>query len=440
MKIVRLQVRNFLGLREVDVKTGDTNIIRGKNRQGKTSLIRAIEAAFQSGDQSAKIRQGEDTAEILVELDDLYVQRSIRSDGKTKLMVADKQGEQVPRPQEFLDGLIGGFSFNPAEFFLLDKKKQIAYLLESFSVKVTKDEVLGWIGTEEWPEDVSEEFLKAHALVLVERLRKYYYEQRTVINRKCDELLSAGKQQAAMVSPGFDLGTYDEDGLKKLYAQVRACEQDNARISSLNADVQRIGNEILELERKVKLKKQELAAKDNEHKTLKFRDVSGFEKQITEFEGTKKQADAATKLIDLRSSYSRAFTESKDLDRIVNTLTNEVPRSLMERIQLPVKGMEITEDEVLFDGKSFDMLSGAEQVEVSLAIARALCGKFRVLCVDGVEKLDDEVYAEFVKQMEADRGFQFFITKVGKAEKGVGIEIEDGKVKSANGRATKAAA
>ena len=81
MKIVRLQIRNFLGLREVDVKTDAVNIVRGKNRQGKTSLIRAIEAAFQSGDQSAKIRQGEDTAEILVELDDLYVQRSIRSDG-----------------------------------------------------------------------------------------------------------------------------------------------------------------------------------------------------------------------------------------------------------------------------------------------------------------------------------------------------------------------
>ncbi len=77
MNIVRLQIRNFIGLKEVDIKTNKVNIVKGKNRQGKTSLIKAIEAAFQAGDQSAKIRNGESSAEILVELDELYVQRSI---------------------------------------------------------------------------------------------------------------------------------------------------------------------------------------------------------------------------------------------------------------------------------------------------------------------------------------------------------------------------
>ncbi len=436
MKLVRLQVRNFMGLREVNVKAGGVNVVRGKNKQGKTSLIRAIEAAFQSGDQSGKIRQGEDSAEILVELDDCFVQRSILLDGKTKLMVADKSGEQVKRPQEFLDSIIGGFSFNPAEFFLLDKKKQISYLLESFSLKITKPEVLKWLGKEEWPEDVSEEFLKAHALVLVEKLRKFYYDKRTAVNRTVTDLAARGKELKTQVAPDFDLATYDENGLKKLYDQVRAAEQVNSRRATVIADIDRIETEILELEKKLKIKRADLGAKKAEKESLVTVNVTGLEEQIARFEETKKQADAATKLIDLRTSYSRVLGESKDLDRIVETLTNEVPRILMDRIHLPVKGMQITEDEVLVDGKAFEMLSGAEQVEASLAIARALCGKFKVLCVDGVEKLDDETFALFMKQMEADKTYQYFVTKVGK---GAGIEIEDGKVKSAGGIATKAA-
>jgi len=42
MKIKRLQIRNFLGLREIDIIAKDVNVFKGKNRQGKTSLLKAI--------------------------------------------------------------------------------------------------------------------------------------------------------------------------------------------------------------------------------------------------------------------------------------------------------------------------------------------------------------------------------------------------------------
>ena len=43
-----------------------------------------------------------------------------------------------------------------------------------------------------------------------------------------------------------------------------------------------------------------------------------------------------------------------------------------------------------------------EQIEVSLAIARALNGKFNIVCVDGIEKLDDESFNAFCQMMEGD--------------------------------------
>ncbi|MFH0989850.1 MAG: AAA family ATPase [bacterium] len=425
--MIRLQIRNFMGLREVDIKTGAVNVVTGKNRQGKTSLLRAIEAAFLAGDQSAKVRQGEDSAEILIELDELFVQRSIRSNGGTKLVVASAEGEQIQRPQEYLNSLIGGFSFNPAEFFLLDKKKQIGYLLESFKLEVTKEEMLKWLGIQEWPDDVSEQYLAGHALVLVEKLRKYFYDKRTTINRDMEKKKAAGQEQARLIPSDFDMSSYDERGLHKLYASVRSAEGTNNRIATLNADASRIETEIANLTRQLKTKTIELESTNAELAILAPIDVKGLEKQISEYETVKGHAEAATRLVELRSDYSTLRTEAQTLDGYVTALTSDIPVKLMERIHLPVNGMRITEDEVLIDGRSFDMLSGAEQVQVSLAIAKSLNGKFNIVCVDGVEKLDEETFAEFSRMMAADTDTQYFVTKVGK---GKGIEIEDGRVKA----------
>jgi DNA repair exonuclease SbcCD ATPase subunit len=437
MKVVRLQVRNFMGLREIDFKPDKVNVINGRNRQGKTSVIRAIEAAFQEGDQSVKIRHGADSAEILIELDQFYLQRGIDSNGKTRLVVATSDGEVVRRPQEFLNSVVGGFSFNPAEFFLLDKKKQVEYLLESFPIKVTKEEVIRWVG--ELPAEFPEELLKAHGLVVVQKLKKYFYDRRTEVNRELDKKEKAGIEQAKLVPEDFDFESYDEDGLKKLYERVREAEANNAKIVSLQESVDRLNREIVELEAKLKAKQNELRLVQDQLSQMKPIDVKDLEREIAHHEENRRYAEAAKKLIELRAEYAELREKQRGLDKIVQTLSTEAIDELMSRIELPVKGMEIAEDGVLFDGKPFEHLSGREQIEVSLAIARALNGKFGIVCVDGLEKLDDEAFKLFMKMMEDDPKTQYFVTCVG--SRGNGIVIEDGVIKqkkgSKNGAASK---
>jgi len=44
--------------------------------------------------------------------------QTIPASGKPSLRVCDTNGEDIKRPQEYLDSIVGGFAFNPAEFFL----------------------------------------------------------------------------------------------------------------------------------------------------------------------------------------------------------------------------------------------------------------------------------------------------------------------------------
>jgi len=425
MKIVRLQIRNFMGLREVDLKASDVNVIKGKNRQGKTSLLKAIEAAFVAGNQADKIRKGEDSASILIELDELYISRTIPTTGKPSLNVCDRNGEDIKRPQEYLDSIIGGFSFNPAEFFLCDQSEQVSYVLESFPLRLMQKEIEGWI-KEPFPLPV--EMLKSHALVIVEKLRKHYYDLRTVSNRTMDAKLKAGQEQAKLIPKDVKLDEYDPDEYKKLLDDISSAEQDNARRIGLEKDVERLDADIAELERKISQKRQERLGKVALRDSIVVVDVTGLKNRMTEIQKMKDHINDAEKLVTLRSEYVAARDESARLDGIVKTLTVDVPTQLMTKINLPVPGMSITDDGLLVDGKGFDLLSGKEQIDVAIAIARAMSGKVKLICVDGIEKLDDESYALFVETAKQDKEFQFFITNVG--SRGDGIAIEDGMIKT----------
>ena len=425
MKIVRLQIRNFMGLREVDLKASDVNVIKGKNRQGKTSLLKAIEAAFVAGNQADKIRKGEDSASILIELDELYISRTIPTTGKPSLNVCDRNGEDIKRPQEYLDSIIGGFSFNPAEFFLCDQSEQVSYVLESFPLRLMQKEIEGWI-KEPFPLPV--EMLKSHALVIVEKLRKHYYDLRTISNRTMDAKLKAGQEQAKLIPKDVKLDEYDPDEYKKLLDDISSAEQDNARRIGLEKDVERLDADIAELERKISQKRQERLGKVALRDSIVVVDVTGLKNRMTEIQKMKDHINDAEKLVTLRSEYVAARDESARLDGIVKTLTVDVPTQLMTKINLPVPGMAITDDGLLVDGKGFDLLSGKEQIDVAIAIARAMSGKVKLICVDGIEKLDDESYALFVETAKQDKEFQFFITNVG--SRGDGIAIEDGMIKT----------
>ena len=145
MKIAKITIHNFLRLKDVEMNPSHTNVIVGKNKQGKTSILKAIRTAFTGDADSTSIRIGEGKAEITVELDDLNIKRTINEKGNY-LDISNKQGMKMPAPQKYLDGILGTFSFNPIEFFekkATDRKK---YLLNAIKLTLSADELATYTG------------------------------------------------------------------------------------------------------------------------------------------------------------------------------------------------------------------------------------------------------------------------------------------------------
>src|SRR3990167_2457551 len=215
MKITRLTIHNFLKLKDIDFNPSKTSIIVGKNKQGKTSILKAIRAAFTGDADATNIRIGEGKAEITVELDDLTIKRSITDKGNY-LDISNKEGMKMPAPQKYLDGILGVFSFNPIEFFDKKTAERKKYLLNAIKLAITQDELAVYTG-----EKLAGLDYDVHALEVVEQARKFYYDKRAIANAESTKKEKALQDLNSKIPEGFDPKSASEEQITKLREAIQ---------------------------------------------------------------------------------------------------------------------------------------------------------------------------------------------------------------------------
>jgi hypothetical protein len=180
-KVTRIAITNYRGVRALDAKIGPGGaVIKGRNGGGKTSVLRAIRAALAAQDISPDaITIGEERAEILIDVDDVSVQRVITP--KTTTVKASRGGMFAAKPQTFLNELLGNAAIDPLDLFLKKDKERRAVILEALPVSVSAAQLQKWAPV---PDDVD---TSGHGLVVLSRVRKVFYDQRTDANRVKDE-------------------------------------------------------------------------------------------------------------------------------------------------------------------------------------------------------------------------------------------------------------
>ena len=136
------------------------------------------------------------------------------------------------------------------------------------------------------------------------------------------------------------------------------------------------------------------------------------------------QADAVRAEVDLKALQQ----ESDSLDEKVILFRDVLPAKSLSEAKLPIEALRIEGDDITVSGIPIDNRSGSERMQLSLAIARALAADcpLKLICVDGIEQLDEESLAAFEQEAAGD-DFQYFGTRVGKPRGGE-IEIKDGRV------------
>jgi len=191
MRITRLRIVQYRGIEQLDTTVAPAGLMAtGSNGTGKTTILRAIQAALSGRDIGPEaIRLGADRAEILIDMDDLSVQRVINPDGSRVSVERDLGGvrAKIPSPAKFLRDLIGVSGIDPLDLLQAhtaeERRARRAKILAAIPTHVTAEQIEAWTG-----ESVRGKIDQTtHGLEIIAQLRQTYYERRTEANAKAKE-------------------------------------------------------------------------------------------------------------------------------------------------------------------------------------------------------------------------------------------------------------
>lgn len=414
-RIVRLSAENVKRLRAVTITpTGNMTVVGGNNGQGKSSVLDSIEMAL-GGKKSIPprpIRDGESSARIVLELDDLTVTRRF-TEKDSYLEVTTKEGTKFPSAQAVLDQLYNNLSFDPVAFTRLKPAEQAATLRAVCGIDTAS---------------LDKEF-------------KEVFEERTAVNR---DVRSA--QAAIDAMPKHD-GVPTEpvsvaDMLTRVDQQTKARNLFRDQVDlerDWKEEVAKQAGEVADLEERLAQKKQTLAEAQNRLSRLTKEadearvglevadvNIARLRQQIATAEETNQKAreNAA------RAKQEEVLCAAREQSDALTARLDEIAarkQMLLQTAEYPVDGLSISEDgAVLFRGIPFEQASSAEQIRVSAAIGIAMNPKLPVLLIrDG--SLLDESSMRMLSEFAEQHGAQVWIERVGAGE-GTSVVIHDGAV------------
>ncbi len=419
MHIKHLKISNILGIENLELQAGQFNLIEGKNGEGKTSILEAIKATLDGKAATANlVRKGAEQGDIVLVLDDnMTIERTIAD--KSSLVVRSENGK-MSSPQTALNKLYDSLSINPISFITADKKTRVNLLLEAIPMILTSEHIEQLSAVK-----VDKTVYARHALESLQVIHKTAYDERTGINRAAKEKSNTVIQLKSTLPVGLNPDTDIESRLKELEeTQKIQLDKRDAYFTMFEKDrneqkeLARLECEkiIAEARKDLDLKNQHFDAEyelkknakqsqfEEKHNPL-MQEIGGLRsslKQIASIEQTQKMIEQMVGDVDSLEA------KSQNLTTVLATI-EQIKLELLK--DLPIEGLEIIDGEIFQNGVVFDRLNTAEQIKIALTIAQLRIGELKLLCVDGVERLDEEALNELRKQSEA-AGLQLFLAKV----------------------------
>lgn len=393
-KIINLNIKNYKAVEAFEASPeGNIITINGPNGAGKTSVLDAIAAALggvNKRDTPKPIRDGEDSAEIVLETDELVVTRRFTKSGST-LTVSSQDGAKFPKGQAKLDDLLGKLSLDPFAFTQLSEKDQLEQLLDLVDLPFD-------------PERLAMQ-------------REGIFNRRTEVGRQAKAI--------GEVTVNESLPT-EEHSASSLIASINEAHDQNRRIGQARQASIDLQDKIECLERELKEAQQHLT------QALKVAhqdevDVTELENKLSTIEETNAKIRANNQARDLKLQKDGMDSEYAQLTEDIKTLDKTKARGLAAA-KMPVPGLGFDKHGVTYEGIPFKQVNTASQIRVSFAMAMALNPKLRVVRIAEGSLLDDDNMA-LIADMANEHDYQVWIERVGEGD-GTGIVIEEGKVKA----------
>jgi DNA repair exonuclease SbcCD ATPase subunit len=407
MKITSLELANVKRIKALRLEPTENGltVIGGKNGQGKTSVLDAIAYAFGGAKYKPTNLKREgavgDTI-IHIETDNgLIIERKGKN---ASLTVTDKEGTR--HGQAILDALISDLAINLPKFHNASTQDKAKILLKTLGI---------------------EEELSA-----LEKEEKAKFDTRTIVGREADQ-----KKKAAADMPWFEDAPKTKMSIKELLEKqqevlTRNGERAKARqelannknrLEQLKAEANRLYHELEVINGRITETDFAIA---NAKEVGADEDTAELEAQIANFESINEKVKA-------NEERTRREAEADVLQDQYDSLTAEIEEirqkklALLANAKFPISGLAIQNGELTYDGKSWDCMSGSQQLIVDCAIASKLNPECRVVLLDKLEQLDLETLTEFGKWLET-QDLQCIATRVSTGDECTLI-IEDGSPK-----------
>lgn len=427
MKILHLEIDNLkrISAIEINPETGKPVILTGDNGQGKSSVLDGIVLALSNtglddpikhgrGSASVRLTLGADKAEYLLE-------RKVTKKGDS-LTLTDANGIAVQKPQTFLNGLLGNYAFDPLEFTRLKPKEQVEALKTAAGL------------------DFSE----------LDAQRAGFFSERTTVARDGKDVAA---QLAAVPEPAE--GTPDEEVSASALVETLTALEDRVR---LIAEYERVAS-VRESKRRewaarVDSLRADLDAAERAHKEAEDAGIEAREvyqkavknaptpEELTAAKDAIATVDVTNRAVRQAKKHAELTTKRKELLAKHGKLTRRIEEidekkaDAIKNANLPLDGLELTDDGVMMDGTFFSQLSTAEQIRVSTLVAMSQNPELKIVFVrEGA--LMNPSNIKVLTDLAEERGYQVWI-EFFKPEPGEsGLHIIDGAIAFVNGESVK---
>jgi predicted ATP-dependent endonuclease of OLD family len=428
MKLLHLEIADVKRIRaiEIDPATNEPIILTGDNAQGKSSVLDSIVYALSNTGLDDPIRHGRPSGSIKIVLGadkaEYNLDINITKKGRY-LTLTDARGVKVEKPQTFLNGLLGNYAFDPVAFAELAPKPQVEALKKAAGLDFTE----------------------------LDARRVGFFNERTDVGRHGKD---AKAQLDGMIEPGEGVPA-EELSASALMASLRELEEADAFVSTARRQVQDAEEKaraadaevsrllaLLESARAVASKAGEMVTEMDRALTNALAAAPTPEALAAAREAIE-QVDKTNAAVRNKAAYQAKSKEVTELRAKYETLTRrieEIDEAKIEAVKnadLPLDGLELTDDGVLYNGTFFKQLSTAEQIRISTLVAMAQNPELKIILIrEGA--LINRANFKLIVDLAKDRDYQLWVEKFQEEPGETGLHIVDGAVAFEDGQAVSA--
>lgn len=396
MNIAYLGVKNILGIEAYEYAPGKINLIEGANGQGKTSLLRAIQGVVAGGHDGTLLRNGQDKGEIVLIFDNgMTLKKEVRAD-KSKVTLTDKEGKKVNKAASFIKEIVDNVGLNPIQLLTAPPKERVKLLLGTIPMEIPADKIEEATGLKVAAGEYR------HPLDVIQEMRKKFFDDRTETNRELKEKTVYVDKMREAIPFKKQEGSFKEE-LEAVLTERRAIE--GTMKDELEAQDVLRDRAIEEIREKYSAVKDQIKSEcQGKLEALAGREAVARENVLNE--------DKVAKAVEYVSEGEKEMESLKETSLEYTACIDALDGIKADLLKkLPIDGLEVKDGDIYLDGVAFDSVNESKRIRFALTVAGMRETELPVVCVDGLEALDENSFSLFKKEAEKTK-MQFFVTRV----------------------------